>query len=153
VYLIWTGNDLGELALLLILTLDNGFNDGRVVAPKVHKDVRDAILPQSLEEGKGGCIAVAPLVAISIATEVRAYTMVATMKPSRRYFSIAIPDVARDRVRNEHKAHSRRQWNGCVPHDGSRVSWVIAPPTRGEGTLWLGKGTWRPRRLSTTDGF
>jgi hypothetical protein len=84
VYLIWTGNDLGELALLLILTLDNGFNNGRVVAPEIHEDVRDAILPQSLEEGKRRCIAMSPLVAISIATEVRLYTMFATTKPSRR---------------------------------------------------------------------
>jgi hypothetical protein len=29
--LIRTGDDLGELALLLILTLHDGFNDGRVV--------------------------------------------------------------------------------------------------------------------------
>jgi hypothetical protein len=50
VHLIWTGNDLGELALFLILAFDNGFNNGRMVAPEVHKDVGDAILPQRLEE-------------------------------------------------------------------------------------------------------
>jgi hypothetical protein len=58
-YLIRTGDDLGELALLLNLAFDNGFNDGRVVAPKVHKDVGDAILPQCLEKGEGCSIAVA----------------------------------------------------------------------------------------------
>jgi hypothetical protein len=44
-YLVWTGDDLGELAFLLILAFDDSFNDGRVVAPEVHEDVGYAILP------------------------------------------------------------------------------------------------------------
>jgi hypothetical protein len=51
-HLVWTRDDLGKLAFLLILAFDNSFNDGRMVAPEVDKDVRDAILPQSLEEGE-----------------------------------------------------------------------------------------------------
>ena len=38
-YLVGTGDDLGEIALLLILTLDDGFDDGRMVAAEVHEDV------------------------------------------------------------------------------------------------------------------
>jgi hypothetical protein len=38
-HLVGAGDDPGELALLLILTLDNGLNDRRMVAPEVHKDV------------------------------------------------------------------------------------------------------------------
>jgi hypothetical protein len=30
-YLIWTGDDPGELALFLILAFDDGFDDGRMV--------------------------------------------------------------------------------------------------------------------------
>jgi hypothetical protein len=56
--LIRTGDDLGELALLLILALDNSFDNGRVIATQVHKDMRDAILPQCLEEGEGCRIAI-----------------------------------------------------------------------------------------------
>jgi hypothetical protein len=58
-HLVWTCDDFGELTLLLILAFDNSLDDGRMVAPEVDKDVRDAILPQSLEEGERSCIAVA----------------------------------------------------------------------------------------------
>jgi hypothetical protein len=51
-HFIGAGNDLGELALLFILTLDNGFDDGRVVASEVHEDIGYAIFPQGLEEGE-----------------------------------------------------------------------------------------------------
>ena len=56
-YLVRTCDDLGELALLLILAFDDGFDDGGMVGPKVDKDVTDAVLPERLEEGKGCCVA------------------------------------------------------------------------------------------------
>jgi hypothetical protein len=65
-YLIRTSDDLGELAFLLILAFDNSFNDGRVIATQVHKDMRDAILPQCLEEGEGRCIAIPSSVSITL---------------------------------------------------------------------------------------
>jgi hypothetical protein len=52
VYLVWAGDDLGELTFLLILTLDNGFDDRGMVGAQVHKDVCDACFPDGLEEGK-----------------------------------------------------------------------------------------------------
>lgn len=55
-YLIWTSDDLRELAFLLILTFDDGFNDGGMVGAQVHKDVCDACLPDGLEEGEGRCV-------------------------------------------------------------------------------------------------
>jgi hypothetical protein len=53
VYLVWTSHDFGELALLLILAFDNGFNDGGMVGAEVDEDMSDACLPDGLEEGKG----------------------------------------------------------------------------------------------------
>jgi hypothetical protein len=57
-YLIGTCDDLGKLALLLILALHYGFDDGRVIAAEVDEDVGDAIFPQSLKESKGCCVAI-----------------------------------------------------------------------------------------------
>jgi hypothetical protein len=54
--LIGAGNDLGELALLFILAFDDGFNDTGVVGSQIHKAVRDAGFPDSLEEGEGCCV-------------------------------------------------------------------------------------------------
>jgi hypothetical protein len=51
-YLIWTGDDLRELAFLLILTFDDGFDDGGMVGAQVRKDMCDACFPDSLEEGE-----------------------------------------------------------------------------------------------------
>jgi hypothetical protein len=150
-HLVWTSDDFGKLAFLLILTFDDGFNDGRMIAPEVHKDVGDAILPQSLEEGKRCRIAVSRLVSISIAKEEQAYTMFATLLPLRSYFGIAVSNGARGRVWNVDKAHPRRRWHDCSPRRQSR-SWVMPHHCAGK-TSWLGKGAWRPRRLSTTDGF
>lgn len=50
--LVGTRDDLGKLALLLVLALDNGLNDGGVVRPEVDEDVTNAIFPKGLEEGK-----------------------------------------------------------------------------------------------------
>jgi hypothetical protein len=51
-YLIRTGDDLGELTLVLILAFDNGFDDTGVVGAQVHKDMCYARIPQGFEEGK-----------------------------------------------------------------------------------------------------
>jgi hypothetical protein len=51
-YLIRTGDDLGELALVLILALDNGFDDAGVVGAQVHKGMCYARVPQGFEEGE-----------------------------------------------------------------------------------------------------
>ena len=51
-YFIRTSYDLGEVALLLILTLDNGLDDGRMVRSQIDEDVPHACLPQGLEEGE-----------------------------------------------------------------------------------------------------
>jgi hypothetical protein len=51
-YLIWASDDLGELALLLILSFDNSFNDARVVRPQVDEAVSDTCFPDGLEEGE-----------------------------------------------------------------------------------------------------
>lgn len=56
-YFIGTSDDLGKLVLLLVLALDDCLDDGGVVAPEVDEDMRDAILPQSLEEGEGSRVA------------------------------------------------------------------------------------------------
>jgi hypothetical protein len=51
-YLVRTCYDLGKFALLLVLALDNGLDDGGMVGAQVDEDVPNASLPQSLEEGK-----------------------------------------------------------------------------------------------------
>ena len=51
-YFIRTCYDLWEVALLLILTLDDGLNDGRMVRSQIDEDVPYARLPQGLEEGE-----------------------------------------------------------------------------------------------------
>lgn len=55
--LVGARDDLGELALLLVLALYNGLDDGGVVGPEVDEDVTNAILPEGLEEGKGRGVA------------------------------------------------------------------------------------------------
>jgi hypothetical protein len=37
--LVWAGDDLRKLALLFILALDNGLDNGRVIASEVNEDV------------------------------------------------------------------------------------------------------------------
>ena len=49
-YLIRTGDDFGELALVFVLALDDGFDDAGMVGPQVDEDMADACLPQGLEE-------------------------------------------------------------------------------------------------------
>ena len=61
-YFIRTCHDLGELALLLVLALDNGLDDGWMVRPQVDKDIPHARLPQRLEEGKRSRVSEVPLV-------------------------------------------------------------------------------------------
>jgi hypothetical protein len=56
--LVRTGDDLGELALLLILALDDGFDDGGMVRSEIDEDVADAIFPEGLEEGERCCVSV-----------------------------------------------------------------------------------------------
>ena len=51
-YFIRTCYDLGEVALLLILALDNGLDDGRMVRSQIDEDVPHARLPQGLEESE-----------------------------------------------------------------------------------------------------
>lgn len=55
-HLVRTGDNLGEVALLFILALDNGFDDAGMVGAEVHKAMRDPGLPNGLEEGKGSCV-------------------------------------------------------------------------------------------------
>ena len=51
-YFIRTCYDLGEVALLLILALDNGLDDGRMVRSQIDEDVPHARLPQGLKESE-----------------------------------------------------------------------------------------------------
>lgn len=55
-YLVWTGDDFGELAFLLILTFDDGFDYRGMVRAQVHEDVCDARFPDGLKEGEGRCV-------------------------------------------------------------------------------------------------
>lgn len=73
-YLVRTGDNLGELSFLFILTFDDGFNDGGVVTAKVDKDVGYAILPQRFEE-REGC-------SITIACQISFYFMRWELKPT-----------------------------------------------------------------------
>lgn len=49
-YLIWARNDLGKLALLLILTLDDGLNDAGMVGAQVDEAMCDARFPNRFEK-------------------------------------------------------------------------------------------------------
>jgi hypothetical protein len=51
-YFIRTCYDLRELALLLILTLDNGLDNGRMVRSQIDEDVPHTCLPQGLKESE-----------------------------------------------------------------------------------------------------
>jgi hypothetical protein len=57
-HFIRTGDDLRELALLLILALDDGFDDGRVIRSEVDENIADSIFPECLKEGEGCRIAI-----------------------------------------------------------------------------------------------
>jgi hypothetical protein len=55
-YLVRTCHDLRKFALLLVLALDNGLDDGGMVGAQVDEDVPDASLPKGLEEGERCCV-------------------------------------------------------------------------------------------------
>ena len=59
-YLVRTCHYLGELALLLVLALDNGLDNGGMVGAQVDKDIPDAGLPKGLEESKRCCVSGEP---------------------------------------------------------------------------------------------
>ena len=67
-YLVWTCNDLGELALFLILSLHYGFNDTWMVRTQVYEAVRDSGFPYGLQEGEGS--GVNPMLVLSLGTRV-----------------------------------------------------------------------------------
>lgn len=52
-YLIGASDNLGKLGALLVLALDNGFDDAGVIGAEVDEAMGDAGLPEGLEEGKG----------------------------------------------------------------------------------------------------
>ena len=52
-HLVRTGDDDGKVALLLILSLDNGLDDAGVVRAQVHEAMRHPGFPDGLEEGEG----------------------------------------------------------------------------------------------------
>ena len=51
-HLIWTGDDFRELSFLLILPLDYGFDDGRVVGAEIDEDVSNAGLQHLAVEAR-----------------------------------------------------------------------------------------------------
>jgi hypothetical protein len=55
--LIRTCYNSGELAFLLVLALDYGFDDGGMVGSEVDEDMANAVFPEGLEEGEGCCVA------------------------------------------------------------------------------------------------
>ena len=67
-YLVWTCNDLGELALFLILSLHYGFNDTWMIRTQVYEAVCDSGFPYGFEEGEGS--GVNPMLALSLGTQV-----------------------------------------------------------------------------------
>jgi hypothetical protein len=54
-HLVWTGNDAGKVGFAL--TLDHGLQNRRVVGAQVDEAMRDAGVPDRLEEGCGRSVA------------------------------------------------------------------------------------------------
>jgi hypothetical protein len=95
------------------LALDNGFDDGRVVAPEVHKDVGDAILPQSLEEGERCCVAVL-FVSLGIIYATLDSRTPCLLSQSRQVVTLDWRfQVYRGVKQSEDKADSLRRYNDC----------------------------------------
>lgn len=82
-YLVRTCHNLGELALLLVLALDNGLDDGGMVGAQVDEDVPDAGLPESLEEGERCCVAEGMSILGTAGLAVGTHTILAVLKLSR----------------------------------------------------------------------
>lgn len=56
IYLIWACDYLWELTFLLILAFDDGFDNGGVIRAQIDEAVRNAGLPNGLEESEGCCV-------------------------------------------------------------------------------------------------